>query len=119
MGIFAIKFPFWYGREIKVEPLTGLSVLPNNSYLILHSSYGGLNNYYRTQDQLNRRYEVYKIREFSDYIVPLFPDVMEEPMSHQNPSAWFFRYREQNFKTAIFHIIRPKFEKPPIAPGPE
>ena len=107
MGIVAAKLPFWSGIQT-VLPLFENYNLPDDSYVVLHSSYGGMYQYLKLQDDLIRNYKVRKIEEFDDWIVPLFPDVMENPGTHQNPAAWFMRYHEQNFKTSIYFVEHPK-----------
>ena len=42
------------------------------------------------------------------WVVPLLPDIMERPGTHQNPMAWMLRYRKQHFRTTIHEVVRRK-----------
>ena len=78
--------------------------LPPGAILCLHSAYGGLGFFQQLLSHLQRHYNLTELKRFHASIVPLLPDVMEEPVSHQNPLAWFLRYQKQRFYTVIYQI---------------
>jgi len=111
----AIKMSFWSGR--RVEGFIGLEALAKGDTLCLHSSYGGLSAYptlrpsMRFDDQLaqvKKRYECREEAWFEARLVPLLPDIMENPDTHQNPAAWFYRYYPQRFRTVVLRIEGPR-----------
>jgi len=113
----AIKMSYWSGR--RVEGLEEASEpLAKGDYVCLHSAYGGLSHFptlapaLRLDQQmelLRRRHEFEEVAWFEAGIVPLLPDVMENPDTHQNPAAWFYRYQRQRFRTVVLRItgVRP------------
>ena len=80
----------------------------SKSYVVLHSAYGGMTSYQGAVRALESIYDVRIEEVFGAWIIPLLPDIMEEPGTHQNPAAWFFRYRRQEFETVILQIRGPK-----------
>jgi hypothetical protein len=113
--MLAIKMSFWSGR--RVEGFTGLEALAKGDYLCLHSSYGGLSRYpalvpYMRFDeqiaQIKKRYDCLEEAWFEARLVPLLPDIMENPDTHQNPVAWFYRYYPQRFRTVVLRIEGPR-----------
>jgi hypothetical protein len=123
MQLFAVKDGWWTGLGDQIEPYPPDLAFPDDCYLILHSSYGGLNNYFIFKNMLFSQYRVTQLKEFDDWIIPLFPDIMEEVGTHQSPQAWFFRYQRQNMRTSIFRIEKskqlPMMEAPVEPPGGE
>jgi 4-amino-4-deoxy-L-arabinose transferase-like glycosyltransferase len=110
-GMPAIKMTFWAKRP--VEGFDGSESLSKGDYLCLHSLYGGLNAYpslrpsvrFREQlDAVRARYDCTEIAWFEAVTVPLLPDIMENPDTHTNPVAWFYRYAPQRFRTVILRI---------------
>jgi len=111
----AIKMSFWSGRRI--EGYDGSQHLAAGDYLCLHSAYGGLSRYptllpaVRLGEQMERlrsRYDFDEAAWFESRLVPLLPDIMENPDTHQNPVAWFYRYQPQRFRTVILRIKGPR-----------
>lgn len=104
--ITGTKLAFWSGK--RVELIGDINKLPANSMLVLHSGYGGMSAYIETLNYLLQAYEIKKIASFEASLVPLLPDIMEEPGTHQNPAAWVFRYIPQHFETSVFAVISKK-----------
>jgi len=111
----AIKMSFWSGR--RVEGFTGLEALAKGDYLCLHSSYGGLSPYPTLRPSIRfdkqiadvqKRYDCREEAWFESRIVPLLPDIMENPDTHQNPVAWFYRCYPQRFRTVVLRIEGPR-----------
>ena len=100
------KLSFWSKRRINF--IDNLKGLPPSSILVLHSAYGGMKNYQETKKMLLHYYNLKVLRTFNSELVPLLPEVMEEPFAHQNPTAWVFRYIPQHFETTIYEIISKK-----------
>ncbi|MCX8036988.1 MAG: hypothetical protein N3D11_08060 [Candidatus Sumerlaeia bacterium] len=108
----AVKMSYWSGR--KVEGLDDSARLVKGDYVCLHSCYGGLSpvptlvapmlRFERQIELLRQRYDVSEAAWFESSLVPLLPDIMENPDTHQNPAAWFYRYTPQRFRTVIFRI---------------
>ena len=98
----AVKMRYWSGRAIL--PYEGERDLPPGSVLCLSSAYGGARAFTGHRAWLRRKYGVKLLASFECGIVPLLPDVMEEPVSHQNPLALTFRYTPQHFRTEIYRI---------------
>jgi len=96
-----VKMRYWSGRE--VLPFTG-QPLPSGSVLCLHSAHGGAAAFARTSRWLQESQGAKSVLTFDSFLVPLLPDIMQEPMSHQNPLALTFRYTPQKFRTEIFRI---------------
>lgn len=100
--ITGTKLAFWSGKDI--HTINNYRTLPSDSILVIHSVYGGMTAYLELLKYLPMIYEIKPLAKFNTWIIPLFPDVMEEPTTHQNPMAWVFRYIPQNFETTVFEI---------------
>ncbi len=98
-----IKLAFWSGNKINM--VKDYRNLPPGSILVLHSAYGGRTNFIDTQNNLANLYRLKVLKRFESKIIPLLPEIMEEPGTHQNPAAWIFRYRQQKFETVVYEII--------------
>ncbi|MFH0795237.1 MAG: hypothetical protein V2A74_14530, partial [bacterium] len=109
-NLTSIKLSFWSGRGVQFLPQESFSrpILPPGSYVVLHSAYGGMASYKAALQALESIYDVRIEEVFGAWIIPLLPDIMEDPWTHQNPAAWFFRYRVQEFETVICQIRGPK-----------
>ncbi|MFP4379128.1 MAG: ArnT family glycosyltransferase [Candidatus Sumerlaeia bacterium] len=83
--------------------------MPTGSILALHSAYGGFENLNFVEQLLASRYSLRPLPDavFRATLVPLLPDIMQEPGTHQNPMAWFFRYQPQRFETRLY-LVGPK-----------
>jgi hypothetical protein len=121
-----IKLAFAAQRTVEMIPdfLGKPNPMPPGSIIALHSAYGGLaaqNAFYRLLTQpesraglsnanpylrLIERYDLELIDNavFESSLVPLLPDIMQEPGSHQNPLAWAMRYQRQDFRTLLFRV---------------
>jgi hypothetical protein len=97
------KAAFWSGRPVK---LLGADGLRPGDAILLSSCYGGLARYRREIESLKTQ-PVRVVKRFGRYAVPLLPDIMEEPFSHQNPLALALRYRPQYFETAVLEVTGP------------
>jgi len=95
------KMRFWSGRP--VEFFQG-QPLPADSILVLHTAYGGSAGMDKIHRYLVRNYRLIMLAEFEASILPLLPDIMGEPISHQNPLAWVFRYQPQTTITSIYQV---------------
>lgn len=111
----AVKMSFWAGRTI--EGYNGMQRLAKGDYLCLHSGYGGLSPYpalvralrFPGQlEQIRSQYDCQEMAWFSARLIPLLPDIMENPDTHQNPVAWFYRYYPQQFRTVVLRIEGPR-----------
>ncbi len=102
------KLAFYSGKPIRYVGITRQLVLdrelPSGSILCLHSAYGGRDVFQHVLRYLHEHYHLNELKRCYASIVPLLPDVMQEPVSHQNPLAWFFRYHKQRFYTVIYQI---------------
>lgn len=102
------KLAFYSGRKIRYVGITRQLVLdrelPSGSILCLHSAYGGMDVFQHVLRYVHEQYHLTELKRSYTSIVPLLPDVMQEPVSHQNPLAWFFRYQKQRFYTVIYQI---------------
>ena len=83
--------------------------MPPGSVVAVHSAYaGGFEGQARFIRFLRGSFG-YNLRPlekgiFTSWLVPLLPDIMEEPLTHQNPLAWLLRYRRQDFRTELFVV---------------
>lgn len=98
----AVKMRFWSGREIK--PLTNPDSIPPGSVVCITSAYGGMKYFTPMRSYLTRNRSARSLAIFEGRIVPILPDIMQEPDSHQNPLALTFRYVPQKFRTEVFLI---------------
>lgn len=101
-GILCPKMRYWAQRDVKYffgQPL------PEGAVVCIHSAYGGSSAMDYLLLNMVRHYRFREIARFEADIIPLLPDVMEEPLSHQNPLAWVFRYQPQTTLTFVYRII--------------
>ena len=84
----------------------GVPRMEPGSVVALHSAYGGRAGVAFLETILSRRYKLKPVPGgyFESRIVPLFPDIMQEPGTHQNPLAWGLRYQPQEFQTRLYVI---------------
>lgn len=91
--------------------------LEKGEVVCLHSAYGGRSPFptlipalrlHHQLDILRGQYDFEEVMRFQARIIPLLPDVMENPDTHQNPAAWFFRYTPQAFETRVLRILGPR-----------
>ncbi len=99
--ILCPKMQYWSQRTI--DFYNGQE-LPDGAVLCLHSAYGGTSAMRFHLSNLAQDYELQQLGQFNARIIPLLPDVMQEPLSHQNPMAWVFRYQPQSMTTFIFKV---------------
>ena len=80
------------------------------SVVAIHSAYGGPSAQSALLRLLGERYDLRPLGRgsFQASIVPLLPDIMEEPLTHQNPLAWLLRYQRQQFSTLLFVVAGDK-----------
>ena len=97
-----VKMRFWSGREIRAYDAG--QELPSGAVVCLTSAYGGAWAISQHTILFQQKYHPKLLMTFEARIVPLLPDVMQEPMSHQNPLAITFRYTPQQFRTEIYQI---------------
>jgi hypothetical protein len=84
----------------------GVPRMESGSVVALHSAYGGPASMAFLEALLSRRYKLRAMPDgyFESRIVPLFPDIMQEPGTHQNPLAWTLRYQPQRFQTRLYLV---------------
>ncbi len=97
-----VKMRYWSGRDVR--PYEGRQKLPAGAVLCLTSAYGGITAFEQYKIRRLPRYQPELLAAFGARIVPLLPDVMQEPGTHQNPLALTFRYTPQHFRTEIYLI---------------
>jgi len=99
------KIRFFSDRDVKFFPppsmAGGIPDLPPGSLVCLHSTYP-----FWTEEMFVRAYVGRRLFEADVEILPLFPDIMEQPGTAQNPTAWFYRYQPQHFWTTIWVVDR-------------
>lgn len=129
--IVAPKLKFWSGRDdIKLFRL-GQDLIPGD-IIVISSYYGALGSEfgasnpnmrggwfeYQWLEDLLLSYEANKavedsrllypankIAHFTYSAFPILPDIMQEPLTHQNPLAPLLRYRRQIFATTILQVV--------------
>ena len=82
-----------------------------HSILVLHSMNScGMAAHNAFVGFLRQRYDLRPLRggQFTASLVPLLPDLMGEPGTHQQPQAWPLRYQKQVFRTDLFLVVGPK-----------
>ncbi|MBN1867716.1 glycosyltransferase family 39 protein [Candidatus Sumerlaeota bacterium] len=103
-----VKLAFASGRAVELIPeVEGRPErMPPGSIIAVHTAYGGPQETARLLGRLRDRYNVEPIQDgrFVSRLVPLLPDIMEEPLTHQNPLAWLLRYRSQYFETMLLVV---------------
>jgi len=84
----------------------GVARMEPGSILALHTAYGGAARQGFLLQLLQKRYRIQPLKSgyFESSLVPLLPDIMQEPWSHQNPLAWGLRYQRQNFATRLYRV---------------
>lgn len=116
--IAANKVEFYLGREASYlggEYVPSVSPsqppprrLPEGAIVILSSAYGA--DYQLAYLQRWHRLEPLVVEGEADAnpfrasLLPLLPDIMEQPGTAQNPLAWNFRYSWQHFSTAVYVV---------------
>jgi hypothetical protein len=91
------KLAFYSGKRIHyvgVVPLPDGTLaldrtLPPGAILCLHSAYGGRGVFQEIMLYVEKHYQLTELKRCYASIVPLLPDVMEEPLSHQNPTVLY------------------------------
>lgn len=105
------KVQYWTGRDRVF--LLGSEVQPKpGDYIIMPSLYGGLGvagwkQYQQVKKEIEMLMPAKKLQSFAYISYPLLPDIMEEPVTHVNPLAWYLRYMRQNFETTVFQVVAP------------
>lgn len=102
------KMRYWSGRNVR---LYQGQRLPAGAIICLHSAYGGPAVLDAILMSLTYQYKLREVCSFEASILPLLPDVMAEPLSHQNPLAWALRYQPQTTITTIYQIEAPRSGK--------
>ena len=106
-----IKMRFWSGRQdiaFWMGPYgEGADALPAGAIVCIHSLYGPEATAV-VERYLIDHYEVDRVQVFEDSIIPLLPDVMASPESHQNPMGWVLRYTPQPFRTSVYRVTQRK-----------
>ena len=114
--IGAAKLGFWTGGH-EILPLTyfqereGGPILIQNNFktgdlVVLVSCYGGAKQYLKVRQTLLDQAGTTLLEHFRRSALPLLPDIMEEPETHQNPHALDWRYNPQYFETSVLEIHR-------------
>jgi hypothetical protein len=97
-----VKLRFWSQRQI--QAFDPSKELPSGAVLCFSSAYGGAQAFEQYTPWFSKKYRATFLKSFQAEIVPLLPDVMQEPYTHQNPLAMTFRYSPQRFETHIYSI---------------
>jgi dolichyl-phosphate-mannose-protein mannosyltransferase len=97
-----VKMRFWSGRE--VLPFEAKTILPRGSILCISSAYGGAGAFKQMRPWLIKTYRLELLASYESRLIPLFPDIMQEPHTHQNPLALTYRYIPQKFRTEIYRV---------------
>lgn len=107
-GMEGIKLAYGAGRPVKLLPelRQNAQPMPPGALVVLHSCYGGLAQQKALVERLQQSYRLQPLPEgtFSARLIPLLPDIMQEPGTHQNPLAWGLRYQPQYFRTLLFLV---------------
>lgn len=113
-SIGAAKVSFWSGRD-NVAFLRGVS-LKQGDIIVFSSAYaGGLGAYHEMRTQLMQSLPARMLhRPFARYALPLLTDLMQEPMTNQNPLAFYLRYQPQYFETTVLQVTGPGLEDLPM-----
>jgi len=110
--VAAVKMTFWANRPVRT--LTDPTVLQSGDYVCLHSFYGGLSDYPTLRPSLRlprqlallrERFELEEVDWFQSGLVPLLPDITENPDLHASPAWWIYRYAPQRFRTVVLRIV--------------
>lgn len=101
--IFAPKLHYWSGGR-KMLPFGSFSLQPGD-VVVLPSCYGGWERYQELKRNVTDVYKVEELGVFNHNAYPLMPDIMEDPMTHQNPLAMYLRYKRQRFETTVYKIL--------------
>jgi len=90
------------GMDASDEPRSRRRTIPPGSVLVLSSRYQGdlYLHYLATQYQLTELTD----EPFVSSLLPLFPDIMVQPGTEQNPLAWHYRYQWQTWETRVFRV---------------
>lgn len=123
--IGAAKLSYWsdhaitpFGKEIPVP----------GDYIVLSSFYGrtgaGGGGGWREYQVLKKEvetaypYPVAELGRFAYVSLPLFPDIMEETITHTNPLAFIFRYRLQRFESVVYKVVDEDAAPRPLPAAP-
>jgi len=82
------------------EYYTGRLPLRTGDLLIMSDIYGLEPQY----AELNKRYVLEPLNQFTARVYPIFPDIMSTPGTSQNPAAFLYRYFPQDFRTVVFRV---------------
>lgn len=127
LGFKPAKLAFWSGRDEKdIGQYVAQPELMPGDLIVLSSFYGAVGvpglqrgGYSTYRDLLTQitaeewslanlnaveRYPCVVAETFSHVSVPLLPDIMQEPLTHTNPLAWYLRYVPQSFQTTILKV---------------
>ena len=99
-----VKMRYWSQRDIL--PMDDLKDIPAGSVVSITSAYGGMSSFMQIKRLMHEIYRAEILAQFDSSLVPLLPDIMQEPISHQNPLALTFRYSRQRFQTIVYQIPR-------------
>lgn len=129
--IGAAKLAYWSGRKLEdISPFQFQNIKPGD-YIVLSSFYGatgvdvdkqmqvgGLSQFRYLLDIINSLKYTKASRDaiasypakpaappFTYSTIPLLPDIMEEPLAHTNPLAFYLRYRRQYFETVVLKVV--------------
>jgi 4-amino-4-deoxy-L-arabinose transferase-like glycosyltransferase len=81
--------------------------------------------FFNTLKMLGKKLNTKRLKEFRHQTIPIFPDLMQEGQTHQNPMAHGIRYIPQYFFTAVLQVQEevsasgPEFSldnRPPVLP---
>lgn len=97
-----VKMRFWSQRQIQTYDAS--LELPSGSIVCFSSAYGGAQAFEQHRLWFLKKYRATLLKSYRAEIVPMLPDVMQEPHTHQNPLAMTFRYTSQRFITHVYRI---------------
>lgn len=101
--IAANKVEFYLKREATYLGGEFAPSLPEGAVLILSSAYPAPDLRQYRLEPLQAADEP-DANPFHASLLPLLPDIMEQPMTAQNPLAWNFRYSFQRFTTTVYVV---------------
>jgi len=104
------KIRFFSGRAVEYFDPAGQTGAPSPAALrpgdlvCLHSVYPSP----AAERWMREGWNVEPVFEAQSVIVPLLPDIMAQPGTAQNPTAWMWRYTPQAFSTTIWRVKGPR-----------